>query len=129
MSVQVIPAILARGYGVSFRSVQFLPGKNGDCVDMVFPKKQERGDLLLGYDDETNVVVPMIRIGHEVTVCIAFTIYMPGIGWKSVDITALPGTMDELQEASSKDTMQIKTMPPACDMSDYEIINAWEEKA
>lgn len=128
MEIQLIPAILARGYGVSFRSLKFQPGDD-DHANMVFPEKQERGDLLFGYDDETGIVIPMIRIGNEVSVCIAFTVYVPDVGWRSIDMSALPGTLDELQKASSGDTMALKMMEPVRDMSGYEIVHGWEEKA
>lgn len=126
MAVQIIPAILARGYGVSVQDVKFIPGENEDYVNMIFPEKQSKGELLLGFDDESNAVIPLIRIDNYCTVCIAFTVYVPDVGWKGIDITALPGNMNELQDKTSYETMELKMIDPPRDMSGYEIINAWE---
>ena len=124
MKLGVIPTILARGYGISFRSLSFSENEKGQVF--TFPDEQKRGDLLLGYDEDTNSVFPLIRIDHEVTVCVAFTVYVQDVGWRSIDLTALPATMEELQNAVSGETMQLKMLDPVIDMSGYEIINAWE---
>ena len=124
MNIMLIPAILATGYGISARDL--VMEMNADGVSsIVFPKKQKRGDLVLGLDEDTHAVIPMIRIGCDVTVCVAFSIYVPETGWRAVDISALPGNLAELQDASEYETMELKTTDPVIDMSGYEIINAW----
>ena len=128
MALQIIPAILASGYGVSFSQIVPTYNEDHEIAGMTFPEKQTRGDLVLGYDDETQVVIPMIRIGTDITVCVAFTVYVPDVGWRSVDITKLPGNLAELEHMASFETMELKMMDPVRDMSGYEIINAWEEQ-
>ena len=123
MKIMLIPAVLATGYGISARDL--VTEMNADGMAFIFPEKQKRGDLVLGLDEDTHAVIPMIRIGNEVTVCVAFSIYVPETGWRAVDISALPGNLDELQDASEYETMELKTTDPVIDMSGYKIINAW----
>lgn len=124
MDVKVIPFVLAHGYGISFRQLKV--HQDEDSVSFVFPDKLSKGDFLLGYDEKSKAVVPMIRIGNEVTICVAFAVYVPDVGWKNVDIPALPGNLDELEHVTSFDTWELKLTDPAIDMSGYEIIKSWE---
>ena len=127
MAYGVIPVILASGYGVSFRSIKFLPDKDEDFISFKFPNELSRGDLLLGYDNRTKVLFPMIRIGREVTVCVEFVVYVPDVGWKMIDLTAFPDNLDQLAAMTKNNELRLKMMETTRDMSKYEIINAWED--
>lgn len=118
----IIPMIVARGYGISFRDIE--KTVDGDNALFKFPKELKRGDLVMIWEESNGVIVPGIKIGDEVTVCVAFYGYIRDAGWRMFDISCLPQNYDELKATSGN--IKIKTAAPNMDMSGYEIVSAFD---
>lgn len=121
----VIPEIIAKGYGVSFRDIKKIQSADENTVLFEFPTKLKQGDLCLILSEMNGIIIPGIRIGDEVTVCIAFYTYIHGVGWRMLDLRTLPQSIDDVET----DEIKIKTLEPNLDMTGYEIVEGFDRRA
>lgn len=121
----VIPEIIAKGYGVSFSDIKKIQSADENTVLFEFPTKLKQGDLCLILSETNGIIIPGIRIGDEVTVCIAFYTYIHGVGWRMLDLSTLPQSVNDVET----DEIKIKTLEPNLDMTGYEIVEGFDRRA